>query len=71
MSSITMIFWMGGPQLGEVEAGLAASVIGAPLAIVLGGVATFVVVGIMALSFPVLRNYAQNGSSTSSESNVD
>jgi MFS family permease len=38
MTSINMIFFMGGPQLGEVEAGALASLIGAPLAVVVGGV---------------------------------
>jgi MFS family permease len=38
MTSINMIFFMGGPQLGEVEAGLVATLIGAPLAVVTGGV---------------------------------
>ena len=38
MTSINMIFFMGGPQLGEVEAGLVATIIGAPLAVVTGGV---------------------------------
>src|SRR5207245_4447024 len=31
MTSINMIFFMGGPQLGEVEAGTVAALIGAPL----------------------------------------
>lgn len=57
LSSITMIFWMGGPQLGEFEAGLVAAVVGAPLSVVSGGVATFVLVGIMALLILPLRNY--------------
>ena len=38
MTSINMIFFMGGPQLGEVEAGLVATLIGAPLAVVTGGI---------------------------------
>ena len=38
MTSINMIFFMGGPQLGEVEAGLVATLLGAPLAVVTGGV---------------------------------
>ncbi len=54
-----MIFWMGGPQLGEFEAGLLAAAIGAPLAVVFGGAATVALVGIMALSIPTIRNYAQ------------
>ena len=41
MTSINMIFFMGGPQLGEVEAGLVATLIGAPLAVVTVGVARY------------------------------
>lgn len=57
MSSIMMIFFMGGPQLGEFEAGLVAAAAGAPLAVVLGGAATLGMLGIMTLSIPTLRNY--------------
>src|SRR5881227_239474 len=39
MTSINMIFFMGGPQLGEVEAGGLAALIGAPLSVVTGGAA--------------------------------
>ena len=38
MTSINMIFFMGGPQLGEVEAGSVAALIGAPLSVVTGGI---------------------------------
>src|SRR2546423_14210653 len=37
MTSINMIFFMGGPQLGEVEAGAVAALIGAPLSVIIGG----------------------------------
>jgi MFS family permease len=37
MTSINMMFFMGGPQLGELEAGLLAALIGAPLSVVVGG----------------------------------
>jgi MFS family permease len=57
MSSIMMIFFMGGPQLGEFEAGLVAAAVGAPLSVVLGGAATLGMLGIMTLSIPTLRNY--------------
>jgi len=57
MSSIMMIFFMGGPQLGEFEAGLVAAAAGAPLSVVLGGIATLAMLGIMTLSIPTLRNY--------------
>ncbi|HEX8354075.1 MAG TPA: MFS transporter [Pyrinomonadaceae bacterium] len=38
MTSVNMIFFMGGPQLGELEAGLVAAAWGAPFSVVLGGV---------------------------------
>jgi MFS family permease len=38
MTSVNMIFFMGGPQLGELEAGLVAMAAGAPFSVVLGGV---------------------------------
>ena len=57
VASIAMIFWMGGPQLGEFEAGLLAALIGVELSVVAGGVATIVFIGIMALLVPTLRNY--------------
>lgn len=57
MTSVNMVFFMGGPQLGELEAGLAAAVLGAPLAVALGGVATLLLVGAVAWRVPALRNY--------------
>jgi len=57
MTSINMIFFMGGPQLGEFQSGLLAAFIGAPLAVAIGGTATLAVVGIMTLAVPVLRRY--------------
>ena len=57
MTSVNMIFFMGGPQLGEVEAGLVAALFGAPLAIVTGGVATVVVTAVLAWRYPALRKY--------------
>ncbi len=38
MTSINQIFFMGGPQLGEVEAGVVAQLFGAPFAIISGGI---------------------------------
>lgn len=57
MSSVMMIFYMGGPQLGEFEAGVLASFIGAPLSVVTGGVATVVIVGIISVTVKKLRKY--------------
>lgn len=44
MTSVNMIFFMGGPQLGELEAGALAAMIGAPLAVATGGVGCLVAV---------------------------
>jgi len=62
MTSVNMIFFMGGPQLGEMEAGFVASLFrstasGAAFSIVSGGLATILVVAIVALSAPVVRQY--------------
>lgn len=57
MTSVNMIFFMGGPQLGELEAGVAAQFLGAPLAVALGGAATLVLVAITAIRVPALRHY--------------
>jgi MFS family permease len=37
MTSVNMIFFMGGPQLGEFEAGVVAEFVGAPASVVIGG----------------------------------
>jgi MFS family permease len=37
MTSVNMIFFMGGPQLGEMEAGAVAALVGATLSVVTGG----------------------------------
>jgi MFS family permease len=63
MTSVNMIFFMGGPQLGEMEAGVVASLfrtaaIGAVFSIVSGGLATIVVVGIVAAVAPAVRRYS-------------
>lgn len=44
MTSINMIFFMGGPHLGEFEAGLLAAAVGAPASVIIGGAATLIVV---------------------------
>jgi MFS family permease len=55
MTSVNMIFFMGGPQLGELEAGLVASAFGTPFAIVTGGIATVLLTAWIAWKYPLLR----------------
>ncbi len=42
MTSINMMFFMGGPQLGELEAGSLAAIIGAPMSVVVGGLGSVI-----------------------------
>ena len=60
MTSINMIFFMGGPQLGEMEAGAVASWLGAPASVVIGGVACLGATLWVARKTPALLNYRRS-----------
>ena len=57
MTSVNMIFFQGGPQLGEVEAGIVAQLLGAPFAIVSGGVACVLGMTLIVRKWPALLTY--------------
>jgi len=57
MTSINQIFFMGGPQLGEVEAGVVAQFFGAPFAVVSGGVGCILAVIWIARRWPQIAHY--------------
>ncbi len=57
MTSINQIFFSGGPQLGEIEAGLVAEALGVPFAIFSGGVGCLLAAGYIAVRWPQLRRY--------------
>jgi MFS family permease len=57
MTAVGMLFFAGGPQLGEIEAGVAARLMGGPLSVAVGGLACVVTVGILAALTPRLRKY--------------
>lgn len=57
MTSVNMIFFMGGPQLGELEAGLVAAAAGAPFSVVLGGVCCLAAVAFTATRARELLRY--------------
>lgn len=59
MVGVSTVFFMGGPQLGQLEAGLVANWLGAPVSVVSGGVASVVATGWIALRSPALRRYRQ------------
>ncbi len=57
MTSINQIFFLGGPQLGEVEAGAVAQFFGAPFAVVSGGVGCILAVIWIARRWPQILRY--------------
>jgi hypothetical protein len=57
MSSVFMLVVTSGPRLGDLEAGLVASVTSASLSVLTGGLACLVGVGVIVLAFPALAAY--------------
>jgi MFS family permease len=66
MTSINQIFFAGGPQLGEIEAGAVAQFFGVPFAIVSGGIGTILGVWLIVSLWPALPRY--NGDEPSAQS---
>ena len=60
MVGVNMVFFMGGPQLGELEAGAVAQWIGAPASVVTGGLGCLVATGWIAARTPALRKYRRS-----------
>jgi MFS family permease len=58
MTSINQIFFMGGPQLGEIEAGAVAQYLGVPFAIISGGVGAILGAWLVASVWPALTRYS-------------
>jgi MFS family permease len=57
MTGVNMVFFLGGPQLGELEAGLVANWFGAPFSVISGGVGCLLATSWVAASTPALRRY--------------
>lgn len=57
MTGINMVFFLGGPQLGELEAGLVAHWTTAPISVMTGGLGTLVATSWIAARTPALRHY--------------
>jgi MFS family permease len=66
MTSINQIFFMGGPQLGEIEAGAVAQFFGVPFAIITGGIGTILGVWLVTSIWPALPRY--NGDEPNAQS---
>ena len=65
MVGVNMVFFMGGPQLGELEAGLVAQWLGPVVSVVSGGVACVAATAWIAAYTPALRAYKRVNSATS------
>jgi MFS family permease len=61
MTSVNMIFFMGGPQLGELEAGVVARFIGTQLSVITGGLGCIVAALFALLTARSLVNYDGQG----------
>jgi MFS family permease len=57
MTGVNMVFFMGGPQLGEFEAGAVANWYGAPFSVITGGIGCVLATAWIASSTPLLRKY--------------
>src|SRR5437764_2636478 len=57
MTGVNMIFFMGGPQLGELEAGVAAQLFGAVASVVSGGIGCLLATALVARREERLRRY--------------
>ena len=57
MTSINQIFFMGGPQLGEIEAGAVAQFFGAPFAVISGGIGCILGTLWIVWKWPQMKNY--------------
>lgn len=60
MTGVNMVFYMGGPQLGELESGLVANWFGAPLSVVSGGIGCLVATLWTAAKTPELPRYCRD-----------
>jgi MFS family permease len=59
MTGVNMVFFAGGPQLGELEAGVVANWFGAPFSVITGGVGCLAATVWVAASTPALRRYSR------------
>src|SRR5207247_10141970 len=61
MTGINMVFFMGGPQLGEFEAGAVANWFGARFSVVSGGIGCLLATAWLAIATPMIRRYRLSG----------
>lgn len=64
MTSVNMIFFLGGPQLGELEAGVVASQFGPMISVLTGGIGCLIATAWVAATTPDLLNYRRSTATT-------
>src|SRR5262245_62236351 len=57
MTGVNMVFFIGGPQLGELEAGVVANWLGAPFSVISGGIGCLLATAWITSITPALRHY--------------
>jgi MFS family permease len=57
MMGVNLVFFQGGPQLGELEAGAVANWFGAPVSVISGGIGCLMATAWIAAATPALRHY--------------
>ncbi len=57
MTSVSQIFFLGGPQLGELEAGIVAQIWGPVVAVVSGGIGCLIAVAWTRSRYPEIERY--------------
>jgi len=70
MMGVNMVFFMGGPQLGELEAGAVANWLGAPFSVISGGLGCLIATGWVAGTTPALRHYGRHQAAENTEATV-
>ena len=70
MMGVNMVFFMGGPQLGELEAGAVANWLGAPFSVISGGIGCLLATGWVAGTTPALRHYRRHEAVEATEKTV-
>jgi MFS family permease len=70
MMGVNMVFFMGGPQLGELEAGAVANWLGAPFSVISGGIGCLIATGWVSAATPALRHYRRHESAENTQKTV-
>ena len=71
MTGVNMVFFNGGPQLGELEAGAVANWFGAPISVITGGIGCLVTTGWISATTPALRRYTRDSAMAAHEATKD